>query len=402
MTITKFSHLAITACLLALILAPSASGQDGEEHSTYLPLALQSHDPGLAWLEPGQVELEPFPRSSPLSVIDKQGRLHLFWDTLDGPGFIYHVMQTSNGWTETAPVAPSIGISSTVSDPYVDEEGTLHLLWKNHLGYGIDKPYRLLYASFDGGRWSPEVEIARLGDEPSGMIHTREGGELQVTYSFGSLPTRFYYTIHTASGWSSAVELAPLRDSFLIFLGYYRVWGDNQGGIHVYEIPYFSKSALYFYWRNGFWQVKERILEGRISESALMFDNLNNLHLYWSGTVPVPGGQVSGLYHQCVEDNRVFGPQEVPSGGEAVSGSVARASDQRSQIGLAWKEAGGKFKLGTWQGCSYLGQRVVPFPADLNLELSSLAMSADPGKLCAVARVLYGNEHVVVCGEVRR
>jgi hypothetical protein len=407
MMVTKHARTAFILCFLALFPGLPAAGQQdspqetSSDHITYIPLAMQQHDSSFTWLEASSVDLEPQPSSTPLAVIDRQGRLHLLWDTWDSPRFVYHTVQTRSGWTAPAPVSASNGISSIMYEPYVDADGIIHLLWKNWLGTGIDKPYRLLYSSFDGSRWSSEEVVAQMAEMPSGVVHSGARGEVQVTYSFGTIPIRIFYTLRSGSGWNTAIEVTPLRDLLLILLGYYQVWGDNQGGIHVYEIPHFSDKANYFFWRDGSWQVRDRLLEGRLSDRKIQLDEINNLHMSWTGDVPVPGGQVNGVYHQCLEDNRVFAPQEIPSGGQAVSGSVIRAWDQRSQTGLAWREADGKFKLGTWQGCNYLAQRVVPFPADLHLELASLAMSAAPSKLCAVARVLYINTYVASCAEIR-
>jgi hypothetical protein len=249
-----------------------------------------------------------------------RGRLHLFWDTLDGPGFIYHAMQTERGWTEPAPVAPSNGTSYTLYEPYVDANGAIHLLWRNWLGSGIEKPQRLLYASFDGDVWSTEEQVASFDYELQGMVHGGEGGVIHVTYVWGMISSHESHTTRSASGWSAPVELKPAHTISL-------VWVDRQGGVHLYGSDYSNNRVRYSYWKSGTFPVSERVMEGRVYGRRSLLDGLNNLHLYWSGTVPVPGGQVSGLYHQCVEDNRVFGPQEIPSGGEAqgISGKAKPA-----------------------------------------------------------------------------
>jgi hypothetical protein len=320
MMITRYARTAFILCFLALFTVLPASGEqdspqgaDGS-HMSYIPLAMQQHDSSFTWLEASSVDLEPWPSRAPLAVIDRQGRLHLLWDTWDSPRFVYHTMQTRSGWTAPAPVSASNGTSSIMYEPYIDTDGVIHLLWKNWLGTGIDKPYRLLYSSFDGSRWSSEEVVAQLSEMPSGVVHSGDGGEVQVTYSFGTIPIRIFYTLRSGSGWNSAMEVTPLRDSILILFGYYQVLGDNQGGIHVYEISYFSEGAHYFFWRNGAWQVRNRLLEGKLSDRRLQLDGMNNLHMSWTGDVPVPGGQVNGVYHQCLEDNRVLGPQEIPSG----------------------------------------------------------------------------------------
>jgi hypothetical protein len=400
------SHLgrvAIISSLMVLFLSsPIAIGHsraqdDPEDFPLYIPLVLQNHDSNLTWLESSSVDLTPRPSSSPLAIIDSQGRLHLLWDTLSSPRFIYHTMQSGSGWTSPAPVAPSNGTSYILNEPYIGENGVIHLVWRNWLGSGIAKPHRLLYSSFNGTHWTPEEEVARFDNNYSlrALIHSGQQGEVHVEIIWSLIATHVYHTTRSQSGWSIPVEVKPVHTTSLI-------WVDMQGGIHFYGDDYSGK-VHYSYWKNDAFLVTDRTMEGRVYSRSSQMDGFNNLHLFWSGQVPVPGGQVNGLYHQCLEDNRIFGPQEVPSGSLAISGSVPRASDRVTQIGLAWKEAqSGKVRLGIWQGCTSFGIRTIPFPDGLNLELTSLAMSANPGKVCALARKLYTNEHIVSCANVMR
>jgi hypothetical protein len=359
----KTSRIAFVICILALTWAlpaarEGAAQQGTEERSIFIPLVLQKHDTGLTWLEPSSVMLEPRPGNAPLAVIDREGRLHLFWDTFTTPRFIYHSMKTGVGWTEPAPVAHSDGRSYILYEPYVDRNGVIHLLWRNWLGSGIEKPHRLLYASFDGGRWSPEEELVRYDYEFSGMVHSGETGEVLVTFTWGLISTHVSQTMRTHSGWSVPVELIPTHKINL-------VWAGMQGDVHIYAHDLVNDRVRYSYWKNQTWIVGDRVIDGEIYNRKTQLDGQNNLHLYWSGTVPVPGGGVTGLYHQCLEDNSMFWPEETLTGSQAVSGSAARASDQVSQIGLAWKEsASGIFRLRTWEGCHSVGVRAIPFPPD--------------------------------------
>jgi hypothetical protein len=394
-------RVVIISCLMALFLSSPigiehSQAQDGtEDYPLYIPLILQNHDSSLTWVESSTVDLTPRPSSSPLAIIDSQGRLHLLWDTLSSPRFIYHTMQSGSGWTSPTPVAPSNGTSYILYEPYMDASGVLHLVWRNWLGVGIENPYRLLYSSFDGSRWSPEEEVARFNYELRAMIHPGETGDVHITYVWSFLSAHVHHTIRTQAGWSAPVEIKPVHTTSL-------TWVDMQGGIHLYGDDYSGK-VHYSYWKSGAFLVTDRAMEGKVYGRRSQLDGLNNLHLFWTGQVPVPGGQVNGLYHQCLEDNRSFRSQEVPSGSLGITGSVPRASDRVTQIGLAWKEAqSGQVRLGTWQGCTPMGIKSIPFPEGLNMELTSLAMSANPGKVCAVARKLYTNEHIVSCANVRR
>jgi hypothetical protein len=87
MNITIYCRAAFILCFLALFLVlPAAGEQDSpqdksSDHITYIPLAMQQHDSSFTWLEASSVNLEPPPNNAPLAVIDRQGRLHLLWDT---------------------------------------------------------------------------------------------------------------------------------------------------------------------------------------------------------------------------------------------------------------------------------------------------------------------------------
>jgi hypothetical protein len=398
---SRLRTIAIISCLMALFLSSPVAiehslAQEGtEDYPLYMPLVLQNHDSSLTWVEPSTVDLTPRPNSSPLAIIDSQGRLHLLWDTLSSPRFIYHTMQSGSGWSPPAPVAPSNGTSYILYEPYVGDNGVIHLVWRNWLGSGIEKPHRLLYSSFDGNQWSPEEEVTRTDYELRAMIHPVETGAVQITIAGGMISTHVYHTVRMQTGWSIPVEVKPGHTISL-------TWVDMQGGIHFYGDSY-PERLHYSHWKNGVFLVNDWTTEGKVYGRRSQLDGLNNLHLYWTGQVPVPGGQVNGLYYQCLEDNRIFGPPEVPSGSLGISGSIPRASDRVTQIGLAWKEAqSGKVRLGIWQGCTSFGIRTIPFPEGLNLELTSLAMSANPGKVCALARKLYTNEHIVSCANVMR
>ena len=397
----RLSRIALTSCIMAgflfsaLVEEKSLANDVSEDLFIYLPLVMQTYDPSTTWLAPSSVDLEPRPNNAPLAVIDHQGRLHLLWDTFTDPRFIYHTIQSGNGWTTPAPVASSIGTSYTLYAPYVDSNGNIQLVWRNWLGAGIENPYRLLYSSFNGNEWTPEEEVVRSTYELQAMVHSGDVGDVHVTYAGSIFFTKIYHTIRSQTGWSAPVEVKPVHTTSLI-------WPSMQGGIHLYGDDY-SGSVHYSYWKNGGFEVNDRTIAGRVYGRKSVLDGVNNLHLYWVGQIPIPGGQVTGVYHQCLENNQFFQPQETPSGVQAISGNVASASDQTTRIGLSWKETNsGRFRLATWDGCGPAGVRTIPFPDELNLEMTSLAMSANPGKVCAVARALYTTTHVVVCADVQK
>ncbi len=67
-------------------------------------------------------------------------------------------------------------------------------------------------------------------------------------------------------------------------------------------------SYLYHsYWLNGQFVVDGQSGTGRILGRETQLDIQNNLHVYWTGQVPVPGGTVNGIFYQCLDPNLNWG-----------------------------------------------------------------------------------------------
>ncbi len=78
----------ISVLVIVLYAIPVVFGQsqasDPPPYKTYLPLTLKDYDPSWQWQPLQQITLSPTPFDDPVSVIDSQGRLHIFWDAWYG------------------------------------------------------------------------------------------------------------------------------------------------------------------------------------------------------------------------------------------------------------------------------------------------------------------------------
>jgi hypothetical protein len=129
--------------------------------------------------------------------------------------------------------------------------------------------------------------------------------------------------------------------------------------------------------------VNQQTFSGKLSGRQTQLDGLNNLHVFWKGTVPVPGGTVTGLYYHCLSADLVWGEQQIPTGYDAVKGAVYKAFDTGTQVALAW-DGGDQEWVGLWDGCNQIAQEEMPLSAKATLE--SVAISLSPRKFCAVAK----------------
>lgn len=143
-----------------------------------------------------------------------------------------------------------------------------------------------------------------------------------------------------------------------------------------------------------------RKTNGKVSDRDSQLDGLNNLHVFWSGAVPVPGGSVTGLYHQCFVNNQTWETPQVLTGQEALAGSAVKASDGNGGVALAWRQ-GTKVYLTLWDGCTQTARKTVPLPGS-NWNLRAVALSDNPQKVCLLLSPLYSSTYNVICAEINR
>ncbi len=384
---------AMHAIFLSILIFQPASSQE-IEHLIYLPVLQNQVEVSWGWHEPVNIVLNPRPFNKPVSIIDHNGRLHLFWDTLTEPRLIYHTYLSEQSWAEIKPIAQTIGTSYLLYSPVISEDGLLHFVWRNWLGTGLENPYRLLYARFDGLHWNAEEEIVRTAYEMQAMVQTGEPREIHVTYVEPLFFSRIHQSKRTEKGWESISNVNPSHSVSL-------VWPDRFGGIHLYESYNYTNDLHYSYWLNGSFVIENSVFHGNLLGHESQLDGQKNLHIFWTGQVPVVGCQIQGLYYQCLSNSLLASPEEILSGETEITGPVIKASDNRSQIALAWKEAeSGNIQLMIRNECSLGKTKSIPLPEGVNWEASALALSAAPKKTCVLVKQPYTSNYSGVCAEI--
>ena len=375
----------------------------------YLPQVLQSYDPSWVWGEIVTPTLAPLPsaNTNPLMSIDHQGRVHLIWDTTsyNVPKFIYHTYLADSGWTTPTAIAESLGTSYTLFPPVVAPDGTLHLLWRNR--ETTSDPYRTLYAAFRNNAWSADDEVFRsptVGTTLQGMVHLDQAGNVHATMVDSNFFTSAtYHTTHGTNKWNTPIELP--HPTYLSW-----VWPDQLGGVRFYGNDYETPPNLYYsYWRNDEFSVFD--LKGPESVTVLsgrktQLDGLNNLHIYWSERVAIPGGEVNGLYQQCMNTDLRVTKASLLTGQESVYISdVVKAASFERRFALAWPQDSGKsIKLMIWDGCTLTDIKTVPFPTEATWSVKALAVSNVPGKVCLLGYSInyFPDRYRVLCADILR
>jgi hypothetical protein len=363
-------------------------------HEIYLPILAKDFNSAQYWSNPAAITLAPTPHNTPLAVLDQSGRLHLIWDTLYSPRFLYHAYLSDQGWSAPMPIAQTLGTSYTMYVPVVDQRGDIHLLWRNYLSSGVENPHRLLYANFNGSQWSIEEEIVRDNGQKQGMVHLDREDGIHVTYVETTFASRVFHRVRTNSGWTDPIEIK--RPSFSVSW----IWADMAGGVHFFGDDY-QENVHHSYWLNGETVISDRVSSGKVSGRNTQLDGQNNLHLFWTGQTPVPGGQVNSLFYQCLDKDLIMGPESILSGQKAITGEIPKASDNVSGFALAWKElSSGVIQVAVGNGCTQPRITPVPYQNGINWSVKALAISSNPEKVCTLAREAYSQKYTAICGSL--
>jgi hypothetical protein len=390
--------VALTISILLLLVVTNVTisevGPTGQ--TIYLPIVAQDHDPTWQWQPPTEVVLMPPPFGQVTSAIDRQGRLHLFWDVLQTPRFVYHSYYDGSNWSAAVPVAESLGTSTILYPPLIDDAGNLHLLWRNHLGLGIEKPYRLIYARFDGLQWQPEEEVYRTGNSNvKGMFHPNGQDDIAIAMLESALSTTAYQLTRGLGGWQLSEAIVPGHLT-------HWAWPDRHMGIHFYGSD-LNDNMYYSYWRNGAFQIAGRQLEGNVFTRDTQLDGQNNLHSFWRSTVPIPGGSVNGLHYRCLRSNLTWTAPRVLSGENNVGSTRLKAADTDKRFALLWYEnEESAHRLGLWDGCTQTDHKPVPLSSDKSWSLMTLSLSHNPNQVCVVARQSFVQAYTAVCATMTR
>jgi hypothetical protein len=371
--------------------SPSAAALAQSTTRLMLPIVAANHDLAWRWSATAPVDLTPTPYHGPFPAVDNTGRLHLFWDTLYSPRHIYHTYLSEVGWSPLSPVAESLGASTLLGPPLVDASGHLHLTWRNHLGYGVDNPYRLLYGRFDGTTWSPDEELAR-GTAPGvkGVAHPDLAGQIRVTMYDAVFPSAAYQFVRSQDPWQ---RTGPIRPGHAVNA----VVPDLQGGIRFFSG---LGDLFYSHWRDGQFVAAGTKLAGSVLSRQVMADAYGSVHVFGGDTVPIPGGSVYGLYHRCLQPEAAWTVEQVLSGENALVGQAVGAAGLSKTFALLWVQTPhtSQAMLALWRGCDLTGSTAIAVPT--GYRLAGITLNDASGKACVVARHANTPTVVGICSEL--
>lgn len=394
-------RVALVVGIFFFVWCDASQAQSTEQTSLFLPLVTNHYNPAWQWAPATVVDLIPTPDHAPQLLIDNSGQLHLFWDTNRTPRLIYHTYWNGQSWSATTAIGQTLGSSTLTQAPLIDQQGTIHLSWQNDLGSGTDKQYRLLYNTFANQTWGTEQELFRnqYGGIAS-VFHVDGDDVLHLTFSFSDFfRSKYYQLTHTPSGWLTSPVLDPPHAKSL---SVYAWAPDQQTGVRFYSGS--GRERFYYsYWQNDQFSPSEQEVQGKLRGRTLLLDRDGHLHNLWHDQVPVPGGTVRGLCHQCLEPELQWGAQVVLSGQSAADGVVATTAANRSQIIMGWWESATQQGwLTTWQGCKQV-EKVALNLAKPGSEIPyALTLSHSPHKVCILTRRSSPVQYTVYCADLLR
>jgi len=116
--------------------------------------------------------------------------------------------------------------------------------------------------------------------------------------------------------------------------------------------------------------------------------------------VPIPGGEVTGLYHACFDPNMVpGGAPQLLTEQMAVVPPALGAADEDGRWSLTWRLATtGAMKIGVWRGCERRALVDVPsenMPTSLPIQTM---LSRTPNQWCGLWRAT-SSQYLVRCAE---
>lgn len=373
----------------AILIHTDSNAQEPDPLPIYLPHITQGYDYGFILEDPIAVELQPWPFSDPYLVVDSSGRPHILWDTYSSyPQFIYHTNLNMDGWTTPQPIAQTLGVSKLMYPPVPGNEEDIHFVWHNT----IRNPgalYRIMYNSWNGLEWGEEVEL--LGDsqysEIFGQVRLNEQGIPNVIYSKANLISSDLFIQHgNGTDFSARIQIdwpTNSNSSKIVQL-------DNSGGVRFYWDDIWYEISHFAYWKNGGYATPDQAIYGRFQSRKSVLDQENNLHLFRSGYVSTPGGNVTGLYHQCLRNDQYFYQEQVLTGQKGVS-IFKYGLDDQSQFLIAWQGYSTPIvNIAFWDGCQNVNQKGFDLPDLPNGKnwgtLASISRNKNAGKTCFLFR----------------
>jgi hypothetical protein len=350
----------------------------------YLPLVINRYDTAIHWESMQFLKLSINPYGKPVLVIDSQGRPHIFGIILSSSGqngSIYHTYQSDQGWIAPEPISQDPGESKILCPPIVAPDGRILFLWQNRKNYSA--PFRLLFSSWDNGKWSVEEELLSyvVDSDAFGIIRLDAQGSIHV-FMRSNPGFDILHRVRTAAGWSATQSI---HDSVP---GDDLTWPDEKGGLRLYTDNY-QDQLSYSYWINGRFLIQAKPLAGLISRRSSLLDGADNLHLFKVNPIPNYPRNIESIYHQCLSNDLNWDDEKVISGDTYVFLHEA-ARDEAAGFGLAWNEMFPRqVYLSIWDQCNQTHMVSTPLPDIKSLQNSlgwggvqALALRDQPGKVC--------------------
>jgi hypothetical protein len=86
---------------------------------------------------------------------------------------------------------------------------------------------------------------------------------------------------------------------------------------------YATNQWFFSHWLNGDFLVLDQPLPGTRYNRRTHAGKQGNLYVYWTGQVPIPGGQVTGVYHHCLNRDLIWGEESDAATLSVTSGAGA-------------------------------------------------------------------------------
>ena len=343
--------------------------------------------------------ITPSPMNSPIALLDGRGYLHLFWDSpaSSGSAFIYHSYSDGITWTTPSPIAPTLGSSELRSVSLINSNGVIHLLWYNTLKFG--GPFRLMYASFDGEKWSQESEVMRTKSDINlrGKLSIDEKGVHAIVESANIMSSDINYLTLLGTNWSAPEIITPPALGLFIW----KYFPDTFGGIRFYGKDAFNNKLTYAYWQNGQTNTKNTDLTFPRYDDFFV-DIQGNYFTYWTAPVPIPGGSLEGAYYQCIDNNLTAWPEQVLSGeSEVITKPIVAQST--SKTAMVWIDKQQQTQLLLPKSCSEADLFTLPLPLieKSNRKPLAFAISDESNKICIISKVGYSDDPLeVYCADI--
>ena len=263
-----------------------------------------------------------------------------------------------------------------------------------------------MYAVWKDGAWSQEAELASTTvNSVHGSLNLDTSDHPIVIYS--SSDDGFSTSHHFCRPYPQGCTTNLIIPSLLTFANE-SLFADTSGGVVIVTegLELGVEKVYYSYWKNGTLVINKHEIGGSVNYRNGLLDHQNNVLFYRTGSVPIPGGNVTGLYQQCLSANATWGKEWAISGQSKV-GYYKYAISAGNNIVSGWQSAyGTPVVLDLWDNCVSIKNKPISLPPPSTSSwgaLSSLAVSDQPRKICLLMPILYtSSKYGVYCVDIAR